>query len=102
MGHRYGGISSVDHKRTRAEDPSDRFDDSACVLLNSKSEMLGTRITGPVSLSLKDRVMSAVPGGRWGKVLALAPKVSPHCLMSRILWLTIVGRSFSIVYLPSI
>jgi ribosomal protein L14 len=44
-----------------------RFDDNACVLLNNKREMLGTRITGVVSTDLRK--------GGWSKVLSMAPKV---------------------------
>jgi len=43
------------------------FDDNAAVLLNSKKEMLGTRINGPVSAELRTR--------GWGKIVSLAPKV---------------------------
>ncbi|THH04095.1 hypothetical protein EW145_g5780 [Phellinidium pouzarii] len=43
-----------------------KFDDNACVLLNNKKEMLGTRIGGPVSAELRTK--------GWGKVLSLAPK----------------------------
>ena len=55
-----------------------RFDDSACVLLNNKGEMLGSRINGPVSAALRD-VQGDQPGGRWAKILAVAPKVSSNC-----------------------
>jgi large subunit ribosomal protein L14 len=51
-----------------------RFDDSACVLLNAKGEMMGTRIAGPVSALLRDAEGNQ-PGGRWAKILAMAPKV---------------------------
>ncbi|TDL19531.1 ribosomal protein L14 [Rickenella mellea] len=44
-----------------------RFDDNAAVLLNNKREMLGTRISGPVSAELRLK--------GWGKVVSLAPKV---------------------------
>ena len=44
-----------------------KFDDNACVLLNNKKEMLGTRITGVVSTDLRK--------GGWSKVLSMAPKV---------------------------
>ncbi|TDL27699.1 ribosomal protein L14 [Rickenella mellea] len=46
-----------------------RFDDNAAVLLNNKREMLGTRISGPVSAALRLK--------GWGKVVSLAPKVRP-------------------------
>ncbi|WVQ85472.1 ribosomal protein L14 [Cryptococcus sp. DSM 104549] len=53
-----------------------RFDDSAAVLLNNKGEMLGTRILGPVAAELKKSVGGpAGGGGRWAKILMLAPKV---------------------------
>ena len=53
------------------------FDDSACVLLNPKGEMIGTRVNGIVSSALRDLPGGAGgPGGRWSKVLALATKVS--------------------------
>ncbi|RSH92695.1 hypothetical protein EHS25_008140 [Saitozyma podzolica] len=52
------------------------FDDSACVLLNNKGEMIGTRVNGVVSASLRDLPGGAGgPGGRWSKILALATKV---------------------------
>ncbi|KAI9634540.1 ribosomal protein L14b/L23e [Dioszegia hungarica] len=52
------------------------FDDSACVLLNPKGEMIGTRVNGIVSSALRDLPGGAGgPGGRWSKVLALATKV---------------------------
>ena len=54
--------------------PDCRFDDSACVLLNNKGEMMGTRVSGPVSALLRD-AQGNQPGGRWAKILALAPKV---------------------------
>lgn len=55
-----------------------KFDDNACVLLNQKGDMLGSRVTGVVGAELKI-------SGRWGKVLSLAPKVrlpSPLSLFS--------------------
>ncbi|KAK8865694.1 ribosomal protein L14 [Kwoniella shandongensis] len=53
-----------------------RFDDNAAVLLNNKGEMLGTRIVGPVANELrKAKGGAAGQGGRWGKILMLAPKV---------------------------
>lgn len=60
----------------RADGRYVRFDDSACVLLNNKGEMMGTRIAGPVSALLRDAEGNQ-PGGRWAKVLAVAPKVGP-------------------------
>ena len=50
-----------------------KFDDNACVLLNNKKEMLGTRIAGPISAELRTK--------GWGKVLSLAPKVRPLTLL---------------------
>ncbi|KAH9956348.1 ribosomal protein L14p/L23e-domain-containing protein [Russula dissimulans] len=49
-----------------------RFDDNAAVLLNSKREMLGTRIGGVVSADLRMK--------GWGKIVSLAPKVRDRCL----------------------
>lgn len=46
-----------------------RFDDNAAVLLNNKRELLGTRIGGVVSADLRMK--------GWGKIVSLAPKVSP-------------------------
>ena len=43
-----------------------RFDDNACVLLNSAGEMMGTRIFGPVARELRDKYM---------KIVSLAPEV---------------------------
>lgn len=55
-----------------------RFDDTACVLLNTKGDMIGTRVSGPVSSELRDIPGGAGgPAGRWSKILSLAPKVSP-------------------------
>lgn len=45
-----------------------RFDDNACVLLNQKGDMLGSRVLGAVGAELRK-------SGRWGKVIGLAPKV---------------------------
>ena len=44
-----------------------KFDDNACILLNNRSEPLGTRVNGVVSSELRER--------GWGKILSLAPKV---------------------------
>jgi hypothetical protein len=55
---------------------SGRFDDNACVLLNNKGEMIGTRVNGVVAAELRDiQGGPAGSGGRWGKVLGLAGKV---------------------------
>lgn len=53
-----------------------RFDDSAAVLLNNKGEMLGTRIVGPVASELRKIKGGAGSGGKWEKIVMLAPKVS--------------------------
>lgn len=45
-----------------------RFDDNAAVLINAKKEMLGSRIGGVVNSDLRLK--------GWGKIVALAPKVS--------------------------
>lgn len=60
-----------------------KFDDNACVLLNNKKEMLGTRIGGPVSAELRTK--------GWGKILSLAPKVSCSCVLT-ILMLTSISK----------
>ncbi|RKP11837.1 Mrpl38 protein [Piptocephalis cylindrospora] len=44
-----------------------RFDDNACVMLNSKKELMGSRILSLVSAELRDR--------KWGKIVALAPRI---------------------------
>lgn len=43
-----------------------RFDDNACVLLNSADEIRGTRIFGPIPRELRERNM---------KIVSLAPEV---------------------------
>ncbi len=43
-----------------------RFDDNACVLLNTAGEIRGTRIFGPVARELRDNYM---------KIVSLAPEV---------------------------
>ena len=43
-----------------------RFDDNACVLLNTTGEIRGTRIFGPVARELRDSYM---------KIVSLAPEV---------------------------
>jgi len=43
-----------------------RFDDNACVLLNTQGEIRGTRIFGPVARELRDQYM---------KIVSLAPEV---------------------------
>lgn len=59
------------------------FDDNACVLLNNKGEMMGTRVSGVVSAALRDSVGGTDANGRWSKILSLAPKVSV-CLTSMV------------------
>ncbi|GMT45969.1 MAG: 50S ribosomal protein L14 [bacterium] len=44
-----------------------RFDDNACVLLNSAGEMMGTRIFGPVARELREK--------QYMKIVSLAPEV---------------------------
>lgn len=44
-----------------------RFDDNACVLLNTAGEMRGTRVFGPVARELRDR--------QYMKIVSLAPEV---------------------------
>jgi ribosomal protein L14 len=43
-----------------------RFDDNACVLLNTQGDIRGTRIFGPVARELRDGYM---------KIVSLAPEV---------------------------
>ena len=55
-------------KEIRREDGSYiRFDDNACVLLNTAGEMIGSRIFGPVARELRDRDFM--------KIVSLAPEV---------------------------
>ncbi len=44
-----------------------RFDDNACVLLNTTGEMRGTRVFGPVARELRDK--------KFMKIISLAPEV---------------------------
>ena len=44
-----------------------RFDDNACVLLNTTGEMRGTRIFGPVARELREK--------QYMKIVSLAPEV---------------------------
>ena len=44
-----------------------RFDDNACVLLDTAGEIKGTRIFGPVSRELRDK--------KYMKIVSLAPEV---------------------------
>ena len=50
----------------RADGSYIRFDDNACVLLNTQGEIRGTRIFGPVARELRDKFM---------KIVSLAPEV---------------------------
>ena len=44
-----------------------RFDENACVLLNSTGEMIGTRVFGPVARELRNKLFM--------KIVSLAPEV---------------------------
>lgn len=50
----------------RADGSYIRFDDNACVLLNSAGEIRGTRIFGPIPRELREKNM---------KIVSLAPEV---------------------------
>ena len=53
-------------KEVRRKDGSYiRFDDNACVLLNTQGEMRGTRVFGPVARELRDK--------EYMKIVSLAP-----------------------------
>lgn len=55
-------------KEVRRQDGSYiRFDDNACVLLNTTGEMRGTRVFGPVARELRDK--------QYMKIVSLAPEV---------------------------
>ena len=55
-------------KKVRRKDGSYiRFDDNACVLLNTQGEMRGTRVFGPVARELRDK--------EYMKIVSLAPEV---------------------------
>ena len=51
----------------RADGSYIRFDDNACVLLNTAGEIRGSRIFGPVARELRDK--------EFIKILSLAPEV---------------------------
>jgi large subunit ribosomal protein L14 len=51
----------------RADGSYIRFDDNACVILNTTGEMRGTRIFGPVARELREN--------NYMKVVSLAPEV---------------------------
>ena len=44
-----------------------RFDDNACVLLDTNNEMRGTRVFGPVARELREK--------KYMKIISLAPEV---------------------------
>ena len=44
-----------------------RFDDNACVLLDTNNEMKGTRVFGPVARELREK--------KYMKIISLAPEV---------------------------
>ncbi len=55
-------------KEVRRKDGSYiRFDDNACVLIDDKNEMRGTRVFGPVARELRDK--------EYMKIVSLAPEV---------------------------
>ena len=67
-----GSVSSAVVVRTtkevRRKDGSYiRFDDNACVLIDSAGEMRGTRVFGPVARELRDK--------NFMKIVSLAPEV---------------------------
>jgi large subunit ribosomal protein L14 len=51
----------------RADGSYIRFDDNACVLLNTTGEMQGTRVFGPVARELREK--------KFMKIVSLAPEV---------------------------
>jgi large subunit ribosomal protein L14 len=55
-------------KEVRRQDGSYiRFDDNACVLLDTTGQMRGTRVFGPVARELRDK--------QYMKIVSLAPEV---------------------------
>jgi len=67
-----GSVSSAVVVRTtkevRRKDGSYiRFDDNACVLLDTNNEMRGTRVFGPVARELREK--------KYMKIISLAPEV---------------------------
>lgn len=55
-------------KEVRRKDGSYiRFDENACVLLNTQGDMRGTRVFGPVARELRDK--------NFTKIVSLAPEV---------------------------
>ena len=51
----------------RADGSYIRFDDNACVLLDTNNEMRGTRVFGPVARELREK--------KYMKIISLAPEV---------------------------
>lgn len=67
-----GAVSTAVVVRTkkevrRADGSYIRFDDNACVLLNTAGEIRGTRIFGPVARELREK--------QFMKIVSLAPEV---------------------------
>jgi len=67
-----GAVSTAVVVRTkkevrRADGSYIRFDDNACVLLNTAGEMRGTRVFGPVARELREK--------QFMKIVSLAPEV---------------------------
>ena len=60
-------ISRTGNPIRRADGSTVRFDQNACVLVDSKFNPLGTRVFGPVARELRDR--------NYMKILSLAPEV---------------------------
>ena len=51
----------------RSDGSYNRFDDNACVLLDSNDEMRGTRVFGPVARELREK--------KFMRIVSLAPEV---------------------------
>jgi ribosomal protein L14 len=60
-------ICRTKYPTRRADGRYVRFDDNACVLVNSKKEMIGNRIGSVVGAEVRQK--------GWGKIVAMAPKV---------------------------
>ena len=54
-------------ERKRKDGSYIRFDDNACVLLDTNNEMRGTRVFGPVARELREK--------KYMKIISLAPEV---------------------------
>ena len=63
------------HGVRRADGARIKFDDNAAVLLNQRLEPIGTRVFGPVTRELR--------GGRFMKIVSLAPEVSDESASQR-------------------